>query len=199
MIDVWLARSERARACTDSLARAVLGGRLGVPPMEVQIRRRCLRCGATDHGKPYVEGHPIHFSVSSAGDRVAVATASVGVGIDLVRVADMSMDAAGAILAPGEEADDDRELSIVWARKEALLKATGDGLAIDPRSVRVSHPHAPAALLAWPQRTTHGVRLGDLALDPQDGYVSSVAWLSGTGTRIVVHPDATALLKGAHL
>ena len=198
MIEVWPARGVLGRASALALARIVLASRLGLWPDQVPLRRRCRRCGATDHGKPYVEGDAIYFSISSAGDRVTLATAPVPIGIDLVRVATITPDDAGAILAQGEEADDARGLATLWARKEAILKTTGEGLAIDPRFVRVSPPDASAALLAWPAGDTRGVQLRDLHTGVQEGYVSCVAWLSGSGAPIVVHGDATALLKGAH-
>lgn len=213
MIEVWSARAEPARGCGIALVRVLLAGRLGVPASEVPIRRFCARCGASDHGKPYLDGTtlratgheppaPLHFSVSHAGGRVLVALGPVPVGVDLARVADVTPDAAGAILAPGERASGAKELAIMWARKEAVLKATGDGLAIDPTRVRVSPPDAPPTLLAWPRGATDGVRMTDLHLDvddddSQDDYVSSLAWLSAADESVVVHPDATALLKGA--
>ena len=110
MIEVWSARAEPARGCGIALVRVLLAGRLGVPASEVPIRRFCARCGASDHGKPYLDGTtlratgheppaPLHFSVSHAGGRVLVALGPVPVGVDLARVADVTPDAAGAWLA----------------------------------------------------------------------------------------------------
>jgi 4'-phosphopantetheinyl transferase len=67
----------------------------------------------------------------------------------------------------------------VWARKEAVLKASGHGLAVDPRQVVVSGPEEPAALLQWkgdvPLGT--GVQLADVPLT-EPGHVAAVALLS---------------------
>lgn len=63
----------------------------------------------------------------------------------------------------------------LWARKEAVLKATGHGLSIDPREVVVSGPFAPAALIDWRaevQRPPH-VSLADVAVD--DDHAVAVA------------------------
>lgn len=198
MIEVWFARAEspRRNGSAGVLARIVLGSLLGVPPAQVPIRRRCRRCGSTEHGKPYVAGAPIHFSTSSAGGRVAVAAGEVPLGVDLVDVAEIRPETAGAILSPAEQADDPRGLATVWARKEAILKATGDGLSVDPQAVRVSAPDAPAALLSWPLGGVRGVHVVDLDTGSQVGSVSSLAWLSGAGMRVAVHPDATALMEG---
>jgi phosphopantetheinyl transferase len=60
----------------------------------------------------------------------------------------------------------------VWARKEALLKAYGLGLAVDPASVRLD----PDGIAAWP--STHprpgAVRWHDVDLP---GYAAVVAVL----------------------
>ena len=46
----------------------------------------------------------------------------------------------------------------MWSRKEAILKATGHGLVVDPSQVVVSSPDAPAALLEWSRRRRAGSR-----------------------------------------
>lgn len=198
MIEVWTASIGHARrpGSATEFARVVLGALLHLKPHLVPLRRSCRRCGSTEHGKPYVLGHPIHFSASAAGNRAAVATGPGPLGIDLVRLADIGPDAAYAILGDEEWASDSRALATLWARKEAILKATGDGLAIDPRDVRVSPPDAAAALLAWPGGSVGGLHVVDFKAPSQDDYVSSVAWLSGPVKGTVAHRDATALLRG---
>jgi hypothetical protein len=62
-------------------------------------------------GKPRVAGGPV-FSLSHAGDRVAVALAGLAVGFDLERLADPS----------------DRMRLERWTATEAVLKAAGLGL-----------------------------------------------------------------------
>lgn len=196
MIEVWFARAEspRRNGSARVLARIVLGSLLGVPPAQVPIRRHCSRCGSTEHGKPYVDGDPIHFSASSAGGHIAVAAGGVPLGVDLVDVAEIRPETGRAILSPDEQADDPRGLATVWARKEAILKATGDGLSVDPQAVRVSSPDAPAALLSWPLGGVRGVHVVDLDTGSQVGSLSSLAWLSRAGMQVVVHPDAADLL-----
>lgn len=198
MIEVWFTRanSPRRRGSTRAVARVILGSVLGIPPAQVPIRRLCLRCGSPDHGKPYIEGRPVHFTTSAAGDHVAVAVGPVPLGIDLVDVADIGPGVGEVMLSSGEDAADARGLATVWARKEAILKATGDGLSVDPQVIRVSAPDAPAALLAWPDRGIAGIHVVDIDVPSQGGRVSSLAWLSGKRMRVVVHREATARLQG---
>ncbi len=80
-----------------------------------------------------------------------------------------------------------------WCRKEALLKATGDGLAISPARLRVSGPAEPARLLDWtvPGRPAPLVRLTDLRPDPD--HVGCVAILTDRDVTVTEH-DGSALL-----
>jgi 4'-phosphopantetheinyl transferase len=109
-----------------ALARIVLGEDLGRAPSSLAIDRTC-RCGA-QHGKPTLVGGGPGFSLTHAGDVVGVAVLDGGVvGLDVEAVRPMSDLAATArhVGAPAEPAAFFR----AWTRKEALLKATGDGLA----------------------------------------------------------------------
>lgn len=140
--------------------RRVVGRHLGMPPREVGFARQCTTCGSTAHGKPVVIGHPAtHVSLSYGNGVALVGLATAGeLGIDVEDVT--STDFAGfdaVTLAPDERADLGalagsallEARAQVWARKEAVLKATGHGLAIDPTRVVVSGPHQPARLVRW--------------------------------------------------
>ena len=54
----------------------------------------------------------------------------------------------------------------VWVRKESVLKATGDGLARDPRLVVVSPPFDRPRVLAWPEERS---AVGGTAHRPRRG------------------------------
>jgi len=119
--------------------RQVVGRYLGCEPQSVTIARDCRHCGK-EHGRPYVPGAPLDFSVSHSAGWLLVAVVAGGlVGVDLERVSDARAadDLANRVLAPAEQ----EQFLIVpreqrpgwfiwaWARKEATLKLTGHGIA----------------------------------------------------------------------
>lgn len=164
--------SDRVDA-TDLLA-ADAAELLGRP---VVVGHRCLRCGADDHGAPFVVDAPrLHVSLARAGGLSIVALTEAGrVGVDLERDAAAGFDGfAAAALHPDERARSPLEGTRTWVRKEAVLKATGRGLAVDPRSVRVSEARQPAALLDWSAPDSPGdVWLADVPVT--DGWLAAVA------------------------
>jgi 4'-phosphopantetheinyl transferase len=124
------------------LARCCVADTCGVPADAVRIRRRCPRCGSTDHGVPVAvraDGGPVpHLSMTRSLDLVAVALSGAGpVGIDVERRdADPARAVAAVVLAPDEVAAPGPDgLLRTWVRKEAVLKAAGTGLTADPREL----------------------------------------------------------------
>lgn len=179
------------------LLRRVLSAELGVPPASVRLDATCRWCGAP-HGKPrLVAPHlPLALSVAHAGDRVAVAvTRQPAVGVDVERVpaapADgaVTTDVAATALAPAERRlvtslpphAQAAALATYWTRKEAILKADGRGLWVDPAAVTVTPPwEAPTPLAATPATPAPGrVWMSDLA--PGPGHAASVAVLNSVG------------------
>jgi 4'-phosphopantetheinyl transferase len=68
-------------------------------------------------------------------------------------------------------------------RKESVLKATGSGLACDPRLVVVSPPSDHPRVVEWPERRPPSVaQLTDL--DVGDGYAACVTLLADDAARI---------------
>jgi len=123
--------------------RRILGRQLDIDP-------RRIRFGATGTGKPYLAEPKgdlqFNLSHSDAYGLIAVAAGRpVGVDIETERPMSDLLEVAGQFATPREaEALRSRsgsELSGVfyelWTRKEALLKAAGTGLLIDPREVEV--------------------------------------------------------------
>ena len=146
-----------------ALVRLLLAERSGEAPAQLRFDRTCRRCGAPDHGKPRLIGPAVPFSLAHAGDRVVVAVvgepaAQLEVGVDVEQVvgpADVPAMLTRDVLTPAELAAYERlgeherghALAVWWTRKESVLKATGDGLAVPPAGVEVTPPWSPPALV----------------------------------------------------
>lgn len=171
-----------------ALCRILLGRALGRPAATLLIDRTC-RCGQ-QHGKPTVAGGP-GFSLTHAGDLVGVAVSGTGpVGLDVEQeraMADLASVAAH-VGAPAEP----RAFFRTWTRKEALLKATGDGLASPMDAIVLDE----GGVASW---TGDGAPTGPVwlrDLRPAPGYPAAVAGLGAEPGTVAEH-DARALLTGS--
>lgn len=91
----------------------------------------------SQQGKPFLVNTALHFNLTHSGDHAMLAVALQPVGIDLERLPDSAHLASMAQIAfsPDEHAafgqipDSDKPLTFLrtWTRKEALIKAQGDG------------------------------------------------------------------------
>lgn len=191
---------ERVRAqyvTAHALLRTVLGEVLHREPASLSF-------GKGPHGKPYLDDAAVEFSLSHSGELVAVALClDAPVGVDVERVPEPSAELPLPVLSPAERAAYDlvpeparaAAFTTYWVRKEAVLKATGEGLRVDPARLTVAAPDQPAELLGWRGRgqgqepgreagQPHPpVRLYDL--DAVDGYRGAVALLGAGPHRIV--------------
>lgn len=121
-------------------ARCAIGELLSVRPSEVVFAR------TPDHPKRFVPDTEIHFSLSHSHGLGLVALGEGGpVGVDSEHRERQYNEQLFRRILADREADDqfitskgapERFLS-AWTRKEAVLKALGMGLAIDPREVVV--------------------------------------------------------------
>ncbi|MDP9106005.1 MAG: 4'-phosphopantetheinyl transferase superfamily protein [Candidatus Eremiobacteraeota bacterium] len=182
-------------AAAHGLARLVLGADLGEVPRKVRFETECARCGGP-HGKPRLlgSGAAVDFSISHSGRRVVVAAArGVRVGVDVESTARRYASdepLVRGVLTPAEaealtrvpESRRAEAFFRYWTRKEAVLKATGDGLTVPPASVEVSGPDDPPHLLAWN------------AVPPLDAVVRLHDLSAGTG-----HCGVLALIGGPDL
>src|SRR5262249_8152166 len=114
--------------------RALLGGYAGVDPTRLAFR-------AGPRGKPYLEHpHDLYFNLSHSGQLalVAVSRSEVGVDLEKVRHLESLLDIARRHFSPTEfavleGATEDARLDLFyrcWTRKEAYIKAVGEGLAM---------------------------------------------------------------------
>lgn len=155
---------------------------------ELRLTHHCSACGSTEHGRPVLSaesGDGPFVSISRAGPVTVVAACGAGpVGVDVE--ADGAADFAGfdrVALHPGEQPTTNR--TVVWVRKESVLKATGHGLRVEPSRLRVSGPDQPAALLAWDGPGAPSVAwMYDVRTAP--GHVAAVTVLAQRRPALVV-------------
>jgi 4'-phosphopantetheinyl transferase len=173
-----------------ALAKAALARYTGRSPADVRFDRTCARCGEP-HGKPAIAGGGPGHSVAHSGDLIAVAVAGAPVGVDVEQAAgrrhllgeDGDPEAlARLVLSEAEQAalaaipahGRARAFLVAWTRKEAVTKATGDGMSAAFSEVVVAADAGPPRVTAWPYpRSPHEVSLLDL--DAADGYVAALA------------------------
>ena len=174
---VWAATDDRGAA--DRLLRRLAADRHG---QQVTVGRICPGCGSPEHGRPWLRGwdgaRPAGVSLSRTPGTTVVAMWPDGrVGVDVERV-DRFTDPgiADVLLHPDERAGPAAGLATTWVRKEALLKASGTGLSVDPRAVRLAADGTPL-VVQWPAGVPRPGWVVDLVL--ADGLVAALA---GEGT-----------------
>lgn len=160
------------------LLRATVSELSGTPAKQVLVVHRCRFCGGP-HGRPELPGSGLHGSISHAGQRVCVAVTGAGpVGVDIEPLAPVHPGLLAEMTGPAERtgAAGDRDVLVLWTRKEAVLKATGEGLSTALTAVVVTPAARPAALLSHEALPHLKCRLVDLRLQP--GYAGAVAILT---------------------
>lgn len=186
--------------------RGILAGYLGGAPESVALGRGPL-------GKPCLLGARggLEFNLAHAQACALLAVARgrrVGVDVESLRLGERSLDVARRFFAPAEvarlvaTAEDARAPTFVrcWTRKEAYVKARGDGLSLPLQQFQV--PLAPAATRAlmasvegpeevarWTLReiTPAPPYLGALVIEGPIGALALLDWRHPT------HPDESRL------
>jgi 4'-phosphopantetheinyl transferase len=177
-------RDRRRFAAARGVLRALLGRYLGVDPS-------ALVFAYGRHGKPSLappwEG--LHFNVSHSSDVALVALGTdheIGVDVEHERpVAEMD-SIRQRHFSPRENAEMDRlpesdrghAFFLCWTRKEAFIKAVGDGLshALDAFDVTVV-PGEPARLLRVEGDPEAPRRFYLAGLEPAEGFAGALAVL----------------------
>lgn len=123
-------------AIADADAAALLASLLGEP---VVVRHLCPACGSDRHGRPWIQlrdGSRPDVSIAHRGGLTVVGVAASGrVGVDL--------EAIDAVVPAGIAHPRDWLTGVeLWVRKEAFVKATGEGLRRDLASIAPDEPGA---------------------------------------------------------
>jgi 4'-phosphopantetheinyl transferase len=164
--------------------RALLGRYLNAAPAD-------LRFSYTHYGKPYLAG-PFHhtdlcFNVSHSHERVLYAFTrgrEIGVDIEHIRPDVVTEQIAERFFSALEVASL-RSLPAVtqpqgffncWTRKEAYIKARGEGLSLPLDQFDVSLlPDEPVALLATRDDPAEALRWSLHELPTDEGYIAALA------------------------
>jgi len=133
------------------LAAWRLGGRVR-SAAGLDVRRQCISCGSTEHGKPWVKGVALSLSRSQGLVMAAAGPDGLPLGADIEKVPaeifpgfDEYAVAASELPGPDAPGLSDVERIQLWVAKEAVLKAAGLGLALDPSAVALLPAASPGA------------------------------------------------------
>lgn len=133
----WLRRRLLRRA-SDALTLECVTKVYGVDASRALVSRG-VDSGDWHTRRPYFRDLPFDLSVSHSGRFLTVAITDCGrVGIDLQIIRDVE---AGVVARACSESESDSmscsQFHQMWARKEAVLKATGDGLALPMSDIKL--------------------------------------------------------------
>ncbi len=157
--------------------RAILAGYIGVAATAIRLE-------STAAGKPFLPGGPVSFNLSHSDGLAVCAIAAGGrIGVDVERIRP-TPDADAIVrryFAPGEareyEALPSAERSVAffstWTRKEAFVKAVGDGLQcpLDSFEVEIAPSEVEPRISTGAPETPWRLR----SFEPAPGYAGAVA------------------------
>jgi 4'-phosphopantetheinyl transferase len=158
--------------------RSILAHHAGAPAAELSFQ-------TTTYGKPFLDSaFNTHFNLSHSGELaiLAVGPRELGADVELVRPLEDLESVAHGFFSPREVADlhrytpEERLRAFYrcWTRKEAYVKAIGEGLSIPLHSFVVSLSEHDAGLLETGQASgTTAWTMSTLDLGPD--YVGAVA------------------------
>jgi 4'-phosphopantetheinyl transferase len=174
------------------LLRSLLGCYLDLAPTALQF-------AYGHHGKPMLVHQPtdsaLHFNLSHSHDLALYALAwgrEVGVDIEYMRPLEDAEDIARHFFSLPEQAmlrelpaeEKQQGFYNCWTRKEAYIKAIGEGLSqpLDQFVVSLA-PQEPARLLSVQDKPDETSRWSFQALQPPTGYAAALA-VEGTGWQL---------------
>jgi len=213
---VQFAEPAPTKAGDHQLLVALVSRLTGVGPASITLEQVCPACGESGHGPLRVvftdapDAAPtVHVSLTRAGGRLALAVTAAGpVGIDLESVALVGRAPLAAALLSPSEADalarlgpsgSEATLVALWTAKEAVLKAAGVGLRVDPRELTVTvgttAGDADLRLTDWPHAPFPLTELHLLSVGTRPGTSGAVAVVSARRPALRILPPGSAPLQ----
>jgi 4'-phosphopantetheinyl transferase len=176
-------------AAARSLLRRLLGAYVGEKPGRLRIEKG-------PHGKPRLGGlhgeHPLRFNLSHAGGRAIYAVTSrteLGVDVEVLREVPDALEIAERFFSADEArclrgfsvGERDQAFLRCWTRKEAFVKALGQGLShpLDTFSVSLAEEAEVELRFAGGGAVSHRL----LSFRPDEQHVAALA-LEGRVARI---------------
>ncbi len=158
--------------------RRILGNCLGTAPQEITLTY-------SPSGKPAIHAPtPLGFNLSHSGNLAALAVARFEIGVDIEQIRVIDRDIAHRFFAGDEvttlfglpDEQWNEAFFSCWTRKEAYLKATGDGLliALDSFSVSLT-PGTPAELLRVESQPEEPAHWQFVSFVPAPGFMGAIA------------------------
>lgn len=143
------------------------------------LAHACRSCGSDQHGQPVVNTTigRVHVSLSrpaAGGPSVCAVCLDHPIGIDLEAASAIGLPEVQEVACHPAETwvQDDANATRLWVAKEALLKAYGQGLLTDPRTIRLT---SDGKVLVGPPANIVEVDLGP-------DWVCAVAVATETGS-----------------
>jgi len=179
-------RDRRRFIAARATLRILLGGCLAIKPDAIAL-------GYTRNGKPFIADHAasVHFNVSHAHERALYAISkSCALGVD-IEYLNRDIDYSGlaerfftnreyAALQRIPESGRKRAFFSCWTRKEAVIKATGDGLSLPLDQFEVTvEPDAEPRILIFAAATQRIPDWTLYAADVGNDYIATVAAYRG--------------------
>jgi 4'-phosphopantetheinyl transferase len=150
-----------------AVVRSLVAHLDGTVPEQVILDRTCARCGK-QHGPVTTPGRAWRCSVTHSGPfavaAVVAASSASALGVDLeTRCPPEWVDLLPRVLAPDEvPPEDEAGFLTLWVRKEAVVKATGEGMSRPMTSFSISDATGHLRLSG----ATPPLQLVDLDADP---------------------------------
>lgn len=177
------------------LLRCLLGAYTGREPAAIAF-------SYGPYGKPSLQDAALHFNLSNSGAVALIAlsaSAELGVDLELAREDFSREHIAERFFSPAEVRDlralapEEQPTAFLrcWTRKEAFIKARGDGLSLALDSFDVTlQPGQPAMVTrtAWSEEEPRHWGMQDLS-DDEGGFIAAVATRSTAWRLVSRHID----------